>query len=388
MKRSTERILTTHCGSLPRPPGLMALLTDRAFGRPVDEAEFAAQVEAAVKTAVGKQVDAGIDVVSDGEMSKIGFYNYVTDRLSGFGGESSSFAPRDLMEFPEAARRMFQRAGADGPTITSVRPGNDAAITYRGHDQLRADLANLKTALQGQPFTDAFIPAVSPGTVVQNLNTTHYSSRSEYLNALAEALREEYLAIVRSGFVLQLDCPDLAMDRHVEFADAPIEEFRKGIGEHVEVVNQALLGIDPEQVRVHVCWGNYPGPHHLDVPLEDILDIVYGVNASGISIEGANPRHEHEYRVFRDHPLPDGKFLIPGVIDTVSTHVEHPRVVADRIRRYAEVVGRENVMAGTDCGFATVGASYLAPETAYAKLETLVEGARVASAELWSPARV
>jgi len=366
----------------------MPMLTDRAFGRQVDEAEFGRQVEAAVKSAIGKQVDAGVDVVSDGEMSKIGFYNYVRDRLSGFGGDSSTFAPRDLIEFPEAARRMFQRADAGGPSITSIRPGNDAAIAYTGHDQLRRDLDNFKAALQGQPITDAFMPAVSPGTVVQNLTTTHYPSRRDYLDALGEALSEEYQAIVRAGFVLQLDCPDLAMDRHVEFADAPIGEFRRRISEHVEVVNHALRGIDPEQVRVHVCWGNYPGPHHLDVPLEDILDIVYGVKASGISIEGANPRHEHEYRVFREHPLPDGKFLIPGVIDSVSTHIEHPRVVADRICRYAEVVGRENVLAGTDCGFATVGASYLPTDTAYAKLKALAEGARLATAELWSPARV
>ena len=387
MTLGRERIPTTHCGSLPRPPSVLALLADRAFGRPLDEVAFAAEVKVAVADAVAWQIQAGVDIVSDGEMSKIGFFNYVKDRLTGFGGESGAFMPRDLAEFPEAARRMFAREASGGPSLATVRPGNDGEISYAGGSQLQADIANLKAAVKGTPV-DAFLPAVAPGTVVQNMATTHYESRSRYLYALADALRVEYRSIAAAGLLLQVDCPDLAMDRHAEFADAPIDVFRRQISEHVEVVNHALRGIDPAQVRVHVCWGNYPGPHHLDVPLEEIVDIVYRLEAAGISIEAANPRHAHEWTVFKDHPLPDGRYLIPGVIDTNSTYVEHPRVVAQRLERYAAVIGKENLVAGTDCGFGTMASGTLAPEVVYAKLASLSAGARLASAGLWRTAPV
>lgn len=387
MKRSTDRILTTHCGSLPRPPELMPLLQDRGFGRKVDAAAFAAAVKAAVKDVVGRQLAAGVDIVSDGEMSKIGFFNYVKDRLTGFTGQSGAFMPRDLADYPEAAQRMFGREAAGGPSLATVRPGNDGGITYTGTDQLEADIANLREAVAGRGV-EAFLPAVAPGTVVQNMATTHYPTRTAYLYALADALRVEYRAISGAGLLLQVDCPDLAMDRHAEFADAPIDEFRRHIAEHVEVVNHALAGIDPARVRVHVCWGNYPGPHHRDVALEEIIDIVYRLRADGISVEAANPRHEHEWLVFKDHPLPDGRYLIPGVIDTNSTYIEHPMVVSQRLQRFAGVVGKENLVAGTDCGFGTMATGTLVPKVVYAKLVSLAEGARQATAELWSQAPV
>jgi len=382
MTHVRARIPTTHCGSLPRPAALFKLLEDRGFEREVEEVAFAAEVKAAVGEVVGRQVAAGIDIVSDGEMSKIGFFNYVKDRLTGFRGESGSFLPRDLVDFPEAAQRMFARGAGSGPSLAMVRPGNDGPIEYVGQGQLQADLANLREAIVGKEV-EPFLPAVSPGTVVQNMATTHFASRAEYLYALADALRTEYRAIAGAGFILQVDCPDLAMDRHVEFADEPIEIFLRHVGEHVEVVNHALEGIDPARVRVHVCWGNYPGPHHRDVALAEIVDLVYRLDAAGLSVEAANPRHEHEWIVFREHPLPDGRYLVPGVIDTNSPYIEHPQVVSQRLQRFASVVGRENLVAGTDCGFATVATGTLTSDVVYAKLASLAEGARLASAELW-----
>jgi 5-methyltetrahydropteroyltriglutamate--homocysteine methyltransferase len=382
VKRSTERILTTHTGSLPRPPDLAAALL--AANRSRGEAEHLhEQVRAAVHEAVRRQVAAGIDVVSDGEMGKPGFAHYVKDRLSGFQGSAAPrpFAPRDLLDFPEVAQRLFVSDGKELPR--PAMPTNDGPITYIGWDHLAADLDALSAEVENQVVGEAFLPAVSPGCVAMLMGTTHYGSRRDFLDALAEALGEEYRAIVSRGFVLQVDCPDLALGRHLEFADTPISEFRAGMELHVEVLNRALDGIDPERVRIHVCWGNYPGPHHHDVPLAEILDILYRVNANGLSIEGANPRHEHEWTVFADIPLPADKVLIPGVIDTCTNGIEHPETVAQRIERYARVVGRERVIAGTDCGFATIaGRSAVVPEVAYAKLASLAQGARLASARL------
>jgi 5-methyltetrahydropteroyltriglutamate--homocysteine methyltransferase len=313
-------------------------------------------------------------------MGKVGFANYVQDRMTGFGGDSKPFLPRDVTDFPALAERIY---GGDR-VLRMRRPANDAEIRYVGQDQLRSDLANFKAALAGVEVTGAFMPAASPGCVVQIMPTTHYDSRRDYLFALAEALRVEYRAIVEAGYIVQVDCPDLAMMRHVELADASLEEFRSLVALHVEALNHGLEGIEPDDVRVHVCWGNYAGPHHRDVALRDILDVIYKVRAAGISIEAANPRHEHEWAVFRDMPLPAGRYLIPGVIDSVSNCIEHPELVAQRLVRFAEVVGRENVMAGTDCGFSTfAGWSAVLPDIAYAKLASLTEGARLASAELW-----
>jgi 5-methyltetrahydropteroyltriglutamate--homocysteine methyltransferase len=383
VKRSTERILTTHTGSLPRPPDLAAALLG-SDGSLLGSEHLRERMRTAVHEAVQRQVAAGIDVVSDGEMGKPGFAHYVKDRLSGFQGEASPypFAPRDLLDFPEVAERLFVAEGKELPR--PPMPTNDGPISYVGWDQLAADLDALSVEVENQSVAEAFLPAVSPGCVDMLMGTTHYHSRRDFMVALADALREEYLAIVSHGFVLQVDCPDLALGRHLEFSDASVSEFRTEIALHVEVLNHALEGIDRDRVRIHVCWGNYPGPHHHDVPLADILEVIYQVNASGLSIEGANPRHEHEWAVFAEIPLPAGKVLIPGVIDTCTNCIEHPETVAQRIERYARVVGREWVIAGTDCGFGTMaGRSVVAPDVAYAKLASLADGARLASSRLW-----
>jgi 5-methyltetrahydropteroyltriglutamate--homocysteine methyltransferase len=383
VKRSTERILTTHTGSLPRPPDLTAALLG-SVGLPREGEHLLERVRTAVQEAVQRQVWAGIDVISDGETGKPGFAHYVKDRLSGFQGQAAPrpFAPRDLLDFPEVARHLFVSDGKELPRPSM--PTNDGPVRYTGWDQLAADLDIFSAEVENQSVTEAFLPAVSPGCVAMLMGTIYYPARRDFLYALADALREEYRAIVRRGFLLQIDCPDLALGRHLEFPDASIPEFRAEIELHIEVLNHALDGIDPDRVRVHVCWGNYPGPHHHDVPLADILDIVYRVKASGLSIEGANPRHEHEWAVFAEMPLPPDKVLIPGVIDTCTNSIEHPETVAQRIERYAGVVGRERVIAGTDCGFATMaGRSAVVPDVAYAKLASLAEGARRASARLW-----
>jgi 5-methyltetrahydropteroyltriglutamate--homocysteine methyltransferase len=379
-----RRILTTHTGSLPRPPELLRLLSDRASGRSVDPGAFRDAVGSAIQEAVRRQVAAGIDVVSDGEMGKAGFANYVMDRMTGFGGEDSAglFRPRDLEDYPEVGRRLY---GAQ-PATRARRPANDGPIAYVGGPELADDLSSFGAALSvsGRGAADAFLPAASPGCVVQIMPTTHYGSRREYLFALAEALGTEYRAIVDAGYALQVDCPDLAMGRHVEFGDRPLSEFTANLALHVEALNHGLEGIDPSRVRVHVCWGNYAGPHHRDVALREILPAVYAVRASGISVEAANPRHEHEWKVFAELPPPPGKYVIPGVIDSCTNYIEHPDLVAQRIVRYAEVLGPDRVVAGTDCGFSTfAGSSVVDPAVAYAKLASLAEGARIASAELW-----
>jgi len=381
MKRSTERILTTHTGSLPRPPELLRLLVERTEGRDVDEGALREAMRSATHDAVRRQVEAGIDVVSDGEMGKVGFANYVQDRMTGFGGEhGAGFSARDVMDFPELADRMYRTA----PATRLHRPGNDAAIGYTGADALAADLDALAAALDGVRVEEAFVPAASPGCVVQIMPTTHYATRRDYLFALADALRVEYLAITRAGHTLQVDCPDLAMGRHLEFGDRALAEFLANLELHVEALNHGLEGIDPEQVRVHVCWGNYAGPHHRDVALRDILDAVYRVSANGISVEAANPRHEHEWTVFADSPPPPGKFLVPGVIDSCTNTIEHPELVAQRIGRYANLVGRDNVMAAVDCGFSIhVGSSGVDSEVIWAKLEALAQGAAIASRRFW-----
>ena len=381
MKRSTERILTTHTGSLPRPSDLLA--ASLGLDESISKSELRDRVRAAVREVVQKQAAAGIDVVSDGEIGKPGFAHYVKDRLTGFQGALAPrpFAPRDLLDFPEVERHLFVSEGKELPR--PPMPTNDGLIAYDGCDQLVTDLDNFSAAIESVPV-EGFLSAVSPGCVAMLMGTTYYPNRRDFLIALADALRKEYQAIVDRGFVLQVDCPDLALGYHLEFAERPISEFRAVSELHVEVLNYALVGIDPGQVRVHVCWGNYPGPHHHDVALADILDIIYQVKATGLSIEGANPRHEHEWAVFEQLPLPAGKIVIPGVIDTCTNCIEHPETVAQRIERYARVVGREWVIAGTDCGFATIaGRSAVAPDVAYAKLASLAEGARLASARLW-----
>jgi 5-methyltetrahydropteroyltriglutamate--homocysteine methyltransferase len=379
MKRSTERILTTHTGSLPRPDNLMQMMIAKEQGKPVDASELAETVHNAVAEAVKHQVAVGIDIISDGEMSKIGFANYVKDRLTGFSGRSNPLIAQDILDHPDLY--VLRRNEGGGRNFI---PACTGPISLRDQDAVHRDIANFKAALQEVQPEGVFMPAASPGAIAQVMQNDYYPTQEAYLYALADAMRYEYQAIVAAGFSLQLDCPDLAMQRHVRFAEASIDEFRSHMQQSVEVLNYALSGIPPEQLRVHVCWGNYHGPHHRDVPLKEIIDLLLKIQCGALSLEAANPRHEHEWKVFEQVRLPAGKVLIPGLIDSCSNYIEHPEVVAQRIVRFAHVVGRENVIAGTDCGFDTfAGASAVAPSIAWAKLQSLAEGARLASEELW-----
>jgi 5-methyltetrahydropteroyltriglutamate--homocysteine methyltransferase len=384
MKRSTERILTTHTGSLPRPADLLPLLRQKEDGELRDAAALAACVKISVVEVVRRQIDTGIDIVNDGEMSKPSYATYVKDRLSGFDGSERSAPIRgaDMLDFPDYARASAGGMGSSG--VHMKRPACTGPIAYRDRDALRIDLDNLKAALGGRSVADSFISAASPGVVTFFLSNKHYPSHEAYLRAIAEAMRTEYEVICAAGFVLQVDCPDLAMSRHVHYKDLSLAEFRKTIELHVDALNHALVNVPPERVRVHLCWGNYEGPHNHDVPLRDIIDIVFKARAQGISYESSNPRHEHEWAIFKEVKLPDGKILIPGVIDSVTNFVEHPELVAQRIGNLARVVGRENVIAGTDCGFGTIaGSSAVDGNVAWAKLKSLAEGARLVSKELW-----
>jgi len=374
--------LTTHTGSLPRPEGLAQLMIAKEQEKAIDVQELANNVQNAVAEVVKHQVDVGIDIISDGEMSKIGFANYVKDRLTGFGGESNPVVAQDVLDHSDLRVRMFRRN--EGGESRYFTPACNGPITLRDKDAVHQDIANLRVTLQGVRTEEVFIPAASPGTIAQVMQNNYYPTQEAYLYALADAMRYEYQSIVAAGFLIQLDCPDLAMQRHTRYAAANIDEFRKQVQQNIEVLNYALTGISSEQVGVHVCWGNYPGPHHRDVPLNDIIYLLFMIQGDAFSIEAANPRHEHEWKVFEKVRLPEGKILISGVIDTCSTYIEHPEVIAQRIVRFTQVVGRENVIAGTDCGFGTfLGTSVIAPSVAWDKLRSLTEGARLASEELW-----
>ena len=380
MKRSTERFLTTHTGSLPRPDALIRTMFAREEGVPVDPAALAGHIRAAVADVVRRQAAAGIDVVSDGEMSKPSYATYVKDRLTGFGGASHPLQYQDLVDFPGMARRVF----GDPGRARRRTPACNGAIGVRDRAAAPADAENLRAALAGVGVAEAFLTAASPGVISLFFKNEHYPGHEPYLFAIAEAMRHEYAAVARAGFVLQVDCPDLAMGRHIQFAQLSVEEFRKMARLHVEALNQALADVPPDQARVHLCWGNYEGPHHYDVPLAEILDVVFTARPTGISFEAANPRHAHEWKVFERVKLPAGKVLIPGVIDSTTNFIEHPELVAERIGRYARLVGRDNVIAGTDCGFGTwVGQSAVDPDIVWAKLATLAEGARLATRELF-----
>jgi 5-methyltetrahydropteroyltriglutamate--homocysteine methyltransferase len=380
MKQSSDRILTTHVGSLPRPDGLAEQLT-ALDGGTLGEAELAAlpqRVREGVAAIVARQVATGIDVVSDGELSKFGYATYVKQRLAGFDGENGTFALSELADFPNFAMRT---------TLDVTNPACTGPVEYRGHDAVQDDIANLRAALAGSGATEAFMNAASPGIVADYLPNEHYASDEEYLYALADAMKHEYDAITAAGFILQLDCPDLALGRHMAPQALSIADFRTRIALRIEVLNHALRDIAPDRVRMHICWGNYESPHHHDVELKEIIDLILTARPAGLLMEAANPRHEHEWKLFEDFALPDGKVLIPGVIDTLTSYVEHPEVVAQRIVRYAEVVGRENVIAGTDCGFATfANFTPVDPDIAWAKLRSLTEGAQIASNELWAKA--
>ena len=380
MRRSTDRFLTTHTGSLTRPEDLIRAMFAKEEGVPVDAAALAARIRAAVAEVVGKQAAAGLAVVNDGEMSKPSYATYVKDRLTGFGGTSHPLQYQDLVDFPGMARRVFGdpgRARRRTPACTDVIGVRDPAAAA-------ADAANLRAALATVKAEEGFMSAASPGVISLFFRNEYYPSHETYLFAIAEAMRHEYETVARSGFVLQIDCPDLAMGRHIQYAGLSTEEFRKAARLHIEALNHALANVPADQARVHLCWGNYEGPHHYDVPLADILDVVFTAKPSGISFEAANPRHAHEWRVFETNTPPAGKVLIPGVIDSTTNFIEHPELVAERIGRYAKLLGRDNVIAGTDCGFGTwVGQSAVDPDIVWAKLASLAEGARLASREFF-----
>ncbi len=383
MKRSVDRILTTHTGSLPRPDDLADMLFAKESGELADRAALDERVRRAVGEIVRKQVQTGVDVVNDGEMGKIGYSTYVKDRLSGFGDETTkraSLSAADMAEYPEFTQRAFM--GRKVPPMK--RPSCNGPVAYRDREALERELDDFKAALAGAGAAEAFLSAASPGVIAQFLGNSYYPSHEAYIAALADAMKVEYDAIHRAGFVLQLDCPDLAMSRHIQFASASTAEFRKVAELHVAALNHAVRDIPPDRIRLHLCWGNYEGPHHRDIALGEIVDIVFKSRASAISYEAANPRHEHEFEVFRDIKLPAGRILVPGVIDSTNNFIEHPGVVAMRLRNLANIVGRENVIAGTDCGFATfAGFSRVVPSIAWAKLGALAEGARLASRTLW-----
>ena len=380
MKRSTGRILTTHTGSLPRADDLIRMMFAKEEGVPVDPGALGARIRAAVAEVVAKQAQAGIDVMNDGEMSKPSYATYVKDRLHGFGGASHPLEYRDLVDFPGMAKRVF----GDPGRARRKTPACDGPISVRDPRAAQTDADNLRAALQTTNAAEGFMSAASPGVVSLFFRNDHYPSQEAYLFAIAEAMRHEYETVAKAGFVLQIDCPDLAMGRHIQYAKLSVEEFKRAARVHIDALNHALVNVPPEQARVHLCWGNYEGPHHYDVAIADILDVVFTARPAGISFEASNPRHGHEWRVFERIKLPAGKVIIPGVIDSTTNFIEHPELVAERITRYAKLVGPENVIAGTDCGFGTwVGQSAVDPDIVWAKLATMAEGARLASKELY-----
>jgi 5-methyltetrahydropteroyltriglutamate--homocysteine methyltransferase len=379
MKRSTDRILTTHTGSLPRPDDLREMLAAADRGERPEPAAFQKRVREAVNEVVRLQRDAGIDIVNDGEVGKPGYSTYIKDRCTGFEGASrSSMVQGESKDFPEWAAR---RAAGGAPGFS--RPACNGPIAWKDFDAVKRDIENLKAATASSGAEEVFMSAASPGVIAIFLTNEYYPSHEAYLEAITNVMRDEYRAIVEAGFTLQLDCPDLAMSRHNRFADRSLSDFRSTVEMHVAAVNEATKDIPPDAMRLHLCWGNYEGPHHLDVPLKDIIDIVLKARPAGISFEGANPRHEGEWRVWRDVKLPPDKLLFPGVIDSTTNFVEHPDVVADRLIRYAELVGMENVIASSDCGFGTFANSMnVDPRITWAKLRALSEGAAQATREL------
>ena len=382
MLKDTDRILTTHTGSLPRPAEIEDLLVaiDRDPAVRSGSLDFPRLLDDAVRDIVEGQRAVGIDIVSDGEMSKFGYSTYVRERLTGLDGPPAPLALADLADFPDFAGTIKLEI----TTASCVGP-----VTFRGAEAVGAVVRRLQRALADTGVEKSFMTAASPGIISQFLANNHYPSQEAYLYALADAMKTEYDLIAEAGIILQLDCPDLALGRHLSPQPLPVSEFRKIVALHVEVLNYATRDIDPEQMRLHLCWGNYSSPHHHDVELADIIDLIYRARPAGLSLEAANPRHEHEWTVFEQHSLPDGKVLIPGVIDTCTNYVEHPEVVAQRIKRFADVVGARNLIAGTDCGFATFANFHtIDSRICWLKLKSLADGAALASKALAGRNRV
>lgn len=383
MKLSTDRILTTHVGSLPRSQEVVDLLFAQDRGDAVDEAQFNEVMRRAVAGTVNHQAEVGIDVVSDGETSKISYSTYIRHRLTGFEGDSARPTPQDLDDFPEYRDRLVKA----GHSATYKRPVCKGPIKVKSLKPVEQDIAHMKEALARVKVTEAFMNAVSPGTISVFQPNEYYPSHETYLEALSNAMREEYELIVKSGLLLQLDCPDLAMGRHTRFKNLSDEEFLRYAELQVEALNNALVNVPADRVRLHVCWGNYEGTHINDMDCAKIFPIAIKVKPMALLIEGANPRHEHEWEAWTRIKLPDDKILIPGVVSSSTNYVEHPEVVAQRLLRYADVVGRERVIAGTDCGFGTfAGFGPVYPAFSWMKLSSLVEGARIASEKLWGRA--
>lgn len=381
MKRSTSRILTTHTGSLPRPPGLQDLLLSRDERREINPGAFNEGVREAVAEVVKKQTDIGLDVINDGEQGRAQYATYVKDRLTGFEGERliRSRQRLDDMDFPDYANQRSQSS-----STTIPQPACTGPIAWKDWPAVQTVIDTFKAALVGAQVEEVFMTAASPGVIANFLPNEYYPTEEAYLYALADVMKDEYRAIVSAGLLLQIDCPDLAMTRVSQFSHLSVEEFKKIVELHVAVVNYALDGIPPEQMRLHLCWGNTEGPHHHDIPLKEIIDTVLKARPAGLSFEGANPRHAHEWKLWQDVRLPEGQVIIPGVLDTTTNFIEHPELVAQRLLRYAKLVGRENVIASSDCGFGTSAwGRKVDASIAWAKLQTMVEGARLASEELW-----
>ena len=374
-------IRTTHVGSLPRTQDVVDLIFARENGTAFDQGVFDATMTSACAATVGRQVASGVDIVSDGETSKISYATYVKDRYTGFSGDSPRNAPADLKAFPGFLKRLAD----DGGTPQYARPMCTGPVASKGQGELQTDIANLKTAMVVHGAKEGFMNAASPGVISLFLQNDHYPTREAYLAALADAMAEEYRTIVDAGLYLQLDCPDLALSRHMLFADLSDAEFLKIAASHVEALNHALGGIDPARVRVHICWGNYEGPHVCDIDMVKVFPTLMSVNASQLLFETSNPRHAHEWTVFRDRAaeIPEDKILVPGVIDSTTNFVEHPELVAERVTKFAQIVGADRVIAGSDCGFGTfAGFGTVDPDIAYAKLSALSEGTRLASERL------
>ena len=380
MKTSRDRILTTHVGSLPRPPALRALLVNKDQGEPYDKAELDRVTQQAVADIVRRQAEAGVDIVDDGEMSKPGYSTYVADRLTGFAGHAPAKPRLDTGPHPNFSAAMERMTGANAARrAVCVGP-----IAWRDRAPLHQDIANLKAALTGVAVTEGFMTAASPGLVPVFQTNEFYPSHEAYVEAIAAAMQEEYEAIVGAGFVLQLDCPDLAMAHHTSFQDLGEAEFLKRAQYHVEVLNHALRNVPAEMCRIHICWGNYEGPHDHDIDFRKVAPILVKAKPQALVVEAANPRHAHEWAVWNEVRLPDDKILIPGVLDTSTNYVEHPELIAERLCRFADIVGRERVIAGSDCGFGTfAGYGKLDPDISFKKLKAMADGAVIASKRLW-----
>lgn len=380
MQRSTTHFLTSHVGSLPREKDLMHMMWAKEDGIPVDQKAMSESVQKAVTDIVKKQKAAGVSIVNDGEVSKPSYATYIKDRLHGFGGSENTYVFDDLVEFPNLAKRV----GEDPSRQHRHAPGCKGPISVKNVDDVYVDIRNMEAAVGKDSMKNVFFSSASPGVTSIFFKNEYYKTHEEYVFAIADAMRHEYEAIAKSGATLQIDCPDLAMGRHMNSKGVTLDDFRKRAALHVEALNHAVANIPSEQLRMHLCWGNYGGPHHHDMNFSDIIDIVMKAKPSTLLFEAANPRHAHEWALFETYKLPEGKILCPGVIECQSNYVEHPQLIAQRIKRYADLVGRENVMAATDCGFSIhVGQAAIDPGVVWMKLKALADGAAIATEWCW-----